>query len=157
MKKASELDQRRHARAKRRLEHVIARPAEAERTKTGLIGDAEKIVAFGEGSDRAAFALGEAPLRALHEAAPPGVGGGVAKGPEDGLSCRRREAAAGQCESGLDREAVRIAEPFRRILEHYGLIAPHLVASCQAERTRASVEVDMDFDVSHDRLDPASA
>ncbi len=139
------------------MEHVLARPAEAERAKTGLIGDAEKIVALGEGPDRAAFALGEAPLGALHEAAPPGVRRRVADGPEDGLSGRRRKAAARQREGGLDREAVRIGEPFRRVLEDDGLIAAHLVAAGQADRTRASFEVDMDFDVSHDRSAPACA
>src|SRR5262245_54729070 len=61
-KETPEFDQGGHARAERRLKHLLALPAEAERAKAGLIGDAKEIVTFGEGPDRAAFALGEAPL-----------------------------------------------------------------------------------------------
>lgn len=135
------------------MEHVIACPAELERAKTGLIGDAKKIVTFGEGSDGATFVRGRTPLGALHQAAPPGVGGRVANGPEDGLAGRRRKTAAGQCESGLDRKAIRIGEPFRRVFEDDDLVAPYLVAAGQADRTCAPFEVDMNFDVSHDRYD----
>jgi hypothetical protein len=157
LKKASDLDQGEHARAKRRLEHILPRPAEAESTKAGFIGNAEKIVAFEEGSDRAAFTLSEVTLGALHEATPPSIGSRVTDGPEDGSSGWRRKAAARQYQGRLDRKAVRIIDPLQRVLEHDRLVASHLVAARQADWTCPSFEIDMDFDVSHDRLDPVRA
>src|SRR5256885_1366983 len=83
------------------------------------------------------------PARARQGAAPRGGGGGAANGPEEGLPRRRRKAAAGQCEGGLDREAIGIGEPFRRVLEHDGLVASNLVAAGQADRPCAALEVDV--------------
>ena len=73
LEQPAKFDQGGHASADRRLENLFADPTEAERAKPGLVGDAKQIVAFRERTNRAAFALGEAALSALHKAAAPGI------------------------------------------------------------------------------------
>src|SRR5215475_6084513 len=53
LKEAIELDQGGDARTKRRLKRIVACAAEAESAETDFIGDTEKVVAFGERSNRA--------------------------------------------------------------------------------------------------------
>jgi hypothetical protein len=69
----SELHQGKGAGAERRLEAFIADPAESKCAESGLVGNAEEIIAFHEGANGAAFAFGEPALGTLHQAAPPGV------------------------------------------------------------------------------------
>ena len=78
LEQPAEFDQGRHAGPDRRLEGLFADPAESECAKPGLIGDAEQVVAFRKRANGAAFAFGEAALRALHEATAPGIGRRVA-------------------------------------------------------------------------------
>ena len=113
LEQPAEFDQGRHAGADRRLESFFADPAEAECAEAGLIGDAEQIVAFRKRANGATFSVGEAAFGALHEAAAPGIGRGVADGAESrrGRQGERRRRASGReqapVRTGLGHQATR--------------------------------------------------
>ncbi|MEQ1479327.1 hypothetical protein, partial [Salmonella enterica] len=88
-------DQSWNAGADWRLERVFADPAEAKRAEPGFVGDTEQIIAFDKSADGTAFAISKAALSALHEAASPCVGCGIAYRAEGGKAGWRREGAAG--------------------------------------------------------------
>jgi len=56
-----------------------------------------------------------------------------------------------------EEEAIQIGEPCWRVFEEDGLAALHLAAADQADRTRAPVDVNMNFNVGHYRSDPMCA
>ena len=91
---------------------------------------------------------GAAALRALHEAAAPGVRRGVPDGSEGRQSCRRSKHAVRQCKSRLQREASGSSS-------HAPSYSTRMVS---VPRTRlllshrsayAAVQIDMDLEVSH--------
>jgi hypothetical protein len=63
LEQPAKLDQGRNAGTGRRLENLLANLTEAERAKSGLVGNAEQVVTFRERANGAAFAFGEAALR----------------------------------------------------------------------------------------------
>ena len=70
----AELNQSRHPHAGPSLERVVPNPPEAQSAQPGLVCRAKEIVALQERANGTAFTCGEAPLGALHQAAPPGIG-----------------------------------------------------------------------------------
>ncbi|WJK78310.1 hypothetical protein QOV31_005195 (plasmid) [Agrobacterium fabrum] len=112
LEQPAKFDQSRNASTNRCLKNLVANPAEAECAKPGLVGDAKQVVAFGQGTNGAAFAFREAALGALHEAAPPSIRRGVAHGVERRQSGGRSESATRQCKRWLQREAVRVLKPY---------------------------------------------
>ena len=149
LEQPAKFDQGGNAGADRRLEGLFADPAKPERAEPGLVGDAEQVVAFRERANGAAFAFGEPAFGPLHQPATPGVGRGVSDGAESRQTGRRGEGAAGQGKGRLKREPVRIIEPCVVIFEEDGLRASDAIAPRQSDRARASVEIDMDLEVSH--------
>src|SRR5208283_4061735 len=69
LEQTSKLDKSRHTRADWRLEYLVSDEAEAQRAQPGLVGNAQKVVAFRERADGATFAFRKAALNSLHQAA----------------------------------------------------------------------------------------
>ena len=149
LEQAAEFDQGRNARACGRLECLLANPTESERAETGLVSDAEQVVAFRQCTNGAIFALGEAAFGSLHQATPPGVGRGVADRAECGQPDGGNECAFGQGEGRLQREAFWVVKPRAVVFKQDGLCASNAIASRQADGASAAVQLDVHFEVSH--------
>ena len=73
LQEPAEFDQRGDAGTGRGLKGLVARPAKAQCPKTGLVGDAEQIVGFGEGTNGTPVALRSTALGALHQPTAPSI------------------------------------------------------------------------------------
>ena len=109
----------------------------------------KEVVALCERADGAAFAFGEAAFGALHQLPAPGIRRRIADGAEHGQPGRRRERAPSQRKSRFQGKAIGVAEPAVFIFEQDGLRAANAIAPCQPDLPGASVQIDMDLEVSH--------
>lgn len=117
LEQAPQLDQRRVAGARRRLECRLSRKAKAQDAQAGLVGHPEQVVRLGQGADAAAVTLRLPALGALDQPAAPGFGRRVSDRAEDRSAAGRGERAPGDPEAGLEGERAGPGQPGRVVPE----------------------------------------